>query len=230
MNHNAWGNIKPADYDAHMSHPDVAQTQMLNRIIKEQFELIRREKSSDSCAAILGITNGNGLEHAAACGVAKIVGIDINEAFLNECKARYHYLESSLKLFQLDLTAEASKSIEILSECDLIIANLVIKHIRLDSFTSIIAGLPKRRRIVSCVIQVNPDGIAVSHSGFEHAFDEIGKQEEEENEERIKQSMEENGFTLANRVTYDLPNGKYCQNGFSLRHAIRTQRLTFNPI
>jgi hypothetical protein len=102
-----------------------------------------------------------------------------------------------------------SKAVEVLSKCDLIIANLVIKHIHLDSFAKIIAGLPKRHRIVSCVIQANPDGIAVSHSRFEHVFDEIGKQREEENEELIKQSMMENGFVLANRITYELPNGKY---------------------
>jgi hypothetical protein len=40
MENNAWHNIKPEDYDAHMLHPNVAQTQILNKIIKEQFELI----------------------------------------------------------------------------------------------------------------------------------------------------------------------------------------------
>ena len=208
MDNNAWHKITPEEYDAHMSHPDVAQTQMLNRIIKEQFQMLSNEQCLDSCAAILGITNGNGLEHVISSNINEIIGIDINEAFLNECKVRFNYLEQRLKLFQLDLTKDTIKSIEILSKCDLIIANLLIKHIHLDNFVKIIAGLPQRRRIVSCVIQVNPDGIAVSHSGFEYVFDEIAKLREEENEELITQSMKENRFMLINRIVYDLPNGK----------------------
>ena len=208
MDDNAWNNIKPDEYDAHMSHPNVAQTQMLNRIVKEQFQMLSHERGLGSCAAILGITNGNGLEHAIPCDITEIIGVDINKAFLDECKARFTSLEPRLMLLQLDLTKDTLKSIEALSKCDLIIANLLIKHIHLDNFVKIIAGLPKRRRIVSCVIQVNPDGIAVSHSGFEHVFDKIAKLREEENEELITQSMKENSFMLINRSVYDLPNGK----------------------
>lgn len=205
---NVWHKIKPNDYEAHMAHPNVAQIQMLSKIIKEQFELIPHEQRSNSCAAILGITNGNGLEHVIPCGIAKVIGIDINEDFLKECQSRYSDIKSNLELYQLDLMTDTAKSIEILSQCDLIIANLVIKHIHLENFIKIIAGLPKRRRIVSCVIQVNPDGVAVSHSGFEHVFDEIARLREEENEELITQAMIEQGYTLTNRMEYTLPNGK----------------------
>jgi len=82
---NAWCNMTPDDYDAHMSHPDVAQTQMLGRITKEQFELVSRELRPTSHIAILGITNGNGLEHIIPCGIENVIGIDINKAFLAEC-------------------------------------------------------------------------------------------------------------------------------------------------
>ncbi len=205
---NAWHDIKPNDYDAHMAHPNVAQIQMLNKIVKEQFELLSQEQRLHSCVAILGITNGNGLEHIIPCGIAKVIGIDINEAFLKECKARFADIKSRVNLYQLDLMVDTTKSIEILSQCDLIIANLLIKHIHLNNFIKIIDGLSKRRRIVSCVIQVNPDGVAVSRSGFEHVFDEIARLREEENEELVTQSMIEKGFTLTNRKIYTLPNGK----------------------
>ena len=208
MENNAWYFIKPNDYDAHMSHSNVAQTQMLNRIIKEQFELLSQERWSTSCVAILGITNGNGLEHVIPCGVSKVIGIDISKAFLDECHLRFGDLESKLSLFQLDLMIDTIKSVEILAKCDLIIANLLIKHIHLDNFIKVIAGLPKHNQIVSCVIQVNPDGIAVSKSGFEHIFDAIANQEEEENENLIISSMDDNGFVIANRIIYDLPNDK----------------------
>ena len=208
MENNAWHYINPADYDAHMSHSNVAQTQMLNRIIKEQFELLPKERRSMSCAAILGITNGNGLEHVIPCKIAKIIGIDISKSFLDECRVRYNDIKSRVNLFQLDLMTDITKSVETLSECDLIIANLLIKHIHLDNFIRIIAGLPKRKQIISCVIQMNPDGIAVSKSGFEHVFEALANQRGEEKEDLIVLLMNENGFAMTNRAIYDLPNGK----------------------
>jgi len=208
MENNAWNCIKPNDYDAHMAHPNVAQTQMLNRIIKEQFELLPQEQRTHSCVAILGITNGNGLEHVIPCEIAKVIGIDINKRFLDECRVRYKDVESKLTLFQLDLMEDTDKSVEILSECDLIIANLIIKHIYLENFIKIITGLPKKNQIISCVIQVNPDGIAVSKSGFEHIFEDISNQREEEKEDLIVPLMNENGFMITNRAIYELPNGK----------------------
>ena len=208
MQNNAWHHIKPSDYEAHMSHPNVAQTQMLSKIMKEQFQLLSPKQRSNSCVAILGITNGNGLEHVVPCGLIQVIGIDINKAFLDECRIRFAEIEKRLNLYQIDLMIDTSMSVEILSKCDLIIANLLIKHIHLDNFSKIIAGLPKRNQIISCVIQVNPDGVAVSESGFEHVFNAIANQREEENEDMIIASMLQNGFILSNRVAYDLPNAK----------------------
>ena len=208
MGNNAWNFIKPDDYDAHMSHPNVAQTQMLNMIIKEQFELLPQEQRSVSCVAILGITNGNGLEYVIPCEIAKVIGIDINKNFLDECKARYGNIKSRLNLFQLDLTKDTNEAVKVISECGLIIANLLIKHIHLDNFIKILAGLPRKNQIISCVIQINPDGVAVSKSGFEHIFEVIANQREEEKEELIIPLMKDNGFTIINRMIYDLPNGK----------------------
>jgi hypothetical protein len=203
MKRNAWRGIRPGDYDAHMSHPRVAQTQMLGRIFREQFALCPHART-----AILGIANGNGLEHVIPCDIAEVVGIDINGAFLEECRARYPEAAPRLKLYQLDLMAETAKAIEAISGCDLIIANLLIEHIRLENFMRLMAGLPARGQTVSCVIQVNPDGTAVSHSGFEHVFEAIAMQREEEDEGLIATSMEETGFAPTYCAVYNLPNGK----------------------
>ena len=208
MTNNAWHFIKPNDYDAHMSHPNVAQTQMLNKIIREQFELLPKKQRPNSCAAILGITSGNGLEHVIPCGIAKVIGIDINKSFLDECRVRYKNIETRLNLLQLDLTEDISKSVGILSECNFIIANLLIKHIHLDNFIRIVARLPRKSQIISCVIQINPDGIAVSKSGFEHIFEIIANQRGEEKEDLIVSMMLESGYVVINRAVYNLPNEK----------------------
>lgn len=208
MNDNAWHVIKPDDYDAHMSHPNVGQTQMLNKIIREQFELIPVDKRAGSCAAILGITNGNGLEHVIPCAIGRVIGIDINQAFLDECKIRYSNLVSRLSLYRIDLMSEITDAVKILSPCDLIIANLLIEHIHLEKFTEIIKRLPKHGQILSCVIQVNPDGAIASESGVEHVFDAVVEQVEQESEHALDLSMKHCGYSLNNKAVYGLPNGK----------------------
>lgn len=208
MNDNAWYNIKPDDYDTHMSHPNVGQTQMLNRIIKEQFDLIPANKQFDSCVAILGITNGNGLEHVMPHDIGRVIGIDISQAFLDECKIRYSNLTNKLSLYKLDLTKDITGAVNILSPCNLIISNLLIEHIHLNNFSKIIAGLPKHGQIISCVIQVNPDGSIASASGVEHVFNDIVAQVEEEDEKALDLSMKSCGYSPTGKTIYDLPNGK----------------------
>jgi len=85
---------------------------------------------------------------------------------------------------------------------------LLITYIGLENFIKIIVGLPRHGQIVSCVIQVDPVGSFVSHSGFEHVFDAIAGQREEEDVDLIIASMNESGFAATNRVVFDLPNGK----------------------
>ena len=208
MENNPWFNIRPNDYDAHMSHPNVKQTQILNRIIKEQLELIPASVRPASKAAILGITNGNGLEHVVSCNVGHIIGIDINPAFLDECRTRFPDLTGRLSLYQMDLTTEMTESVTVLSECDLIIANLIIEHIHLNNFVKIMKGLSKHGQIVSCVIQVNPDSIVASKSGIEQLFDDIVKYTEEENITTLDRVMQNSGYFVNGKTVYDLPNSK----------------------
>ena len=200
---NVWSSITPSDYDAHMAHPQVAQIQLLTAIIGEQLALC-----ANGCAAILGITNGSGLEHVAASGIEKLIGIDINEAFLQECRVRFPDLGERLELIPMDLMTESTKAADILAPCGLIIADLLISHIHLDNFMKIVAELPHHRQIVSCVIQVNPDGVIVSQSGFEHVFDDVVAHMEEEAESLLTAAMTSAGFALCGRTVYDLPNQK----------------------
>lgn len=208
QNDNAWHKLKPNEYDAHMSHPNVGQTQMLNKIIKEQIGIISESKRADTSVAILGITNGNGLEHIESHNIKRVIGIDINQYFLDECKIRYSNLSKKLDLYRLDLMTEIAEAINILSQCDLIIANLLIEHIHLDNFSKIITGLPNHGQTISCVIQINNDGSIASVSGVEHVFDDVVKQVEEENENALDLSMKNCGYSLVNKVIYCLPNGK----------------------
>lgn len=207
MNNNPWSIIKSNEYDAHMSHSNVMQTQKLCSITKDQLGLLPKNKSN-SCLTILGVTNGNGLEHINLFNVRKIIGIDINIDFLDECRNKYPELGSRLNLYQLDLMTQTDEAIEIINKSDLIIANLLIEHIHLDNFIKIISGISRHNQIISCVIQKNPDGSLSSSSGVEYVFDEIVKRVEEEDENQLISAMEIVEYKLNSKVTYDLPNKK----------------------
>ena len=205
---NPWYSIKVEDYENHMQHPDVAQMQMLNQIMRRQIESIPADERSGAVVAILGITNGNGLEHIKPLHIKKVIGIDINEEFLDCCRQRYHALGDALCLEQIDLVEEKDRAVEALKEADLIIANLLIEHIHLDRFVAIIGELPRHGQRISCVIQVNPDGAIVSASGYEHAFDEVLTIVEEADEKNLALRMGEIGCLLNTKTSYSLPNGK----------------------
>ena len=202
---NPWLAINPGDYDAHMSHPAVMQTQALEQIIREQFALIAAEERSTATAAILGITNGNGLRYS---DFGRVIGVDINQSFLDECAARYPDLHGSFVPLCIDLIAQWCEAASALSGADLIIANLLIEHIGLDHFVRIVEALAQARVLVSCVIQVNPDGSIASHSGSEHAFDVVVTQVREIADTALSAAMVEIGFELCSRKAYDLPKGK----------------------
>jgi len=208
MSGNPWHKIKVENYENHMGHPNVLQLQMLNNIIKQQIETIPKHKRSESVVSILGITNGNGLEHIKPLGIKKVIGIDINKDFLSFCKQHYNYLEDSLCLKQIDLIEQRDLAVDVLKEADLIIANLLIEHVGLENFTSIIKSLPRHNRLISCVIQVNPDGKLSSASGYEHAFDEVIKIVDEVDENSLILKMKEIKCTLKSKASFNLPNGK----------------------
>lgn len=205
---NPWNKIDANAYDAHMGHANVAQLQMQKKILREQFEIISDSKKSTAIVAILGITNGNGLECVNELNIGTVIGIDISENFLDECKRRYHYLGSTLKLERIDLVNERSRASIILNDTDLIIANIVIEHIHLDNFIRLIKSLKKFNRIISCVIQYNSDGNVVSSSGYESTFNEILPTVQEIGKDDIIEQMKTIGYLLQYSKDYILQNGK----------------------
>ncbi len=206
MKSNPWNSIKLSDYINHMSNKNVLQTQILNTIIKEQLEIISNIQNSS--VAILGITDGNGLEHINPLKVCEVVGIDINKEYLCQCKESHEHLSSILNLQCIDLMTEKNKAVKLLENSDLIIADLIVEHIHLDNFTEIISMLPQKSRTVSCVIQYNPDGSLISSSGYEHTQDCLLSIIEEQSEEEITDRLSNIGYKLIFKKVYNLPNDK----------------------
>jgi len=186
-----------------MGHENVRQLEMLSRIFGEQLSLVA--DISEPVVAVLGITSGNGLENIEAGRYKKIIGVDINEEYLDICRERYNRLPE-LELHQIDLMTEKDHAVDILKQCDLITANLVVKHIHLDNFMDIVGRLEKP--IVSVTIQYNPDGQSLSQSGCEAAFEDIQTHGKNCDEPALDAAMRGEGYTQTGRKEYELPNKK----------------------
>ncbi len=153
---NPWPGITAADYEAHMSHPDVLQLQALNSIFQSQYEDYLPET-----LLYIGICTGNGLEHVRPEVTRTVYGIDINEHFLNLCTARYGEKIGSLQTRCLDLNHEYFSEATV----DLVVVNLVLEFIDIERFIGQLRQVMKKGTIVSIVFQVRHDAPRISSSG-----------------------------------------------------------------
>ncbi|MBI5730034.1 MAG: class I SAM-dependent methyltransferase [Ignavibacteriales bacterium] len=95
---NPWLQISAEDYEGHMSAPNVAQLQMLNKIFAD----VLNEFNAQSIA-VLGCTTGNGFEHLVNKNIERVVGVDINPDYISICKNRFEKSLPQLELICADL-------------------------------------------------------------------------------------------------------------------------------
>ena len=195
---NPWEDINLEDYEAHMSLDSVQQLQMMNALMKEQFEAYPVKT-----AMVLGIAGGNGLEHVRADKYKMVYGIDINEDYLQAVSERYQSLGDVLKCLRIDLINEADK----LPKAELVIANLLTEYIGYPAFQDVIKAVDPA--YVSCVIQINTDEEKwVSDSPYLHAFDRLDEIHTQMVEKELEESMKEIGYQRILLHACPLPNGK----------------------
>ena len=195
---NPWEEISLDDYEKHMSLDSVRQLQVMNMIMKEQFEAYPVEN-----VMILGIAGGNGLEHIRKEKYSKVYGIDINSEYLKAVSQRYSVLDGILECLEADLL----KDVEKLPHTQLIIANLLIEYIGYPAFVK--AVMQTKALYVSCVIQLNTDEKNwVSESPYLHAFDRLDEVHHQMEEKELAEAMRNIGYSQILRKAEELPNGK----------------------
>jgi threonine dehydrogenase-like Zn-dependent dehydrogenase len=95
---NPWLSIPLADYEGHMGA--VKQLDALSALFARALEVCAPES-----VAVLGIAGGNGLECLDATVVRRIVGIDINDRYLDEVRRRFGR-HANLELHCVDLSRD----------------------------------------------------------------------------------------------------------------------------
>jgi len=117
---NPWLKIPAADYEAHMSSPNVDQLAFLGRTFKEALD-----RHDCSAVALLGCATGNGLEHINSETTKRLTAVDISPEYLEILRQRYEKSVPGLEIIEADLeTCELEKQ-----AYSLIFAGLIFEYL-----------------------------------------------------------------------------------------------------
>ncbi len=142
-----WDKILLEDYLGHMDSPSIDQLKFLRRVFKNFYDKLRPK-----IVCIAGITNGNEIECIDYRHVEKIIGIDINEGFLNSLKKRDiyrdHYQKFNLIHADLNNISLPVKSI------DYVHCALILEFVDYKSVLRKVAGWLKDDGHIGFVLQM----------------------------------------------------------------------------
>ena len=155
---NIWNEIPLEDYEFHMNHETVGQLKLLNGLTAQYLEMLKPET-----AVFLGIAGGNGLEHIDNTITKKVIGIDVNEMYLNVVQKRYTGEIPSLQLLQLDLSKEDSTFFE----SDFIWAALILEYAGIENVLKFSYNNLKSNGHLIVSIQSNNNLQTISETGIE---------------------------------------------------------------
>lgn len=117
---NPWLDVPLDDYESHMALSHVGQAQLLSQLLGEAIETYQ-----PLSIALLSCAGGNGLERIPATSVKRVVGIDINQRYLDRAAARYRDHIPLLQLFAGDLGVDRF----IFEPVDLVFAGLIFEYV-----------------------------------------------------------------------------------------------------
>ena len=117
-----WLDIPLADYEGHMALPEIAQAPML----ADELEGAVRQYAPSS-VAIIGCSGGNGFERLIGTTVERIVGIDINPAYVTAALARFGTRLPKLALYVADI----HDALPNIMPVELIFAGLIFEYVDL---------------------------------------------------------------------------------------------------
>jgi SAM-dependent methyltransferase len=150
---NPWLSIPLADYEGHMSLPEVAQSAAL----ASEFEDLLQARRPTS-VALLGCAGGNGLERVDATVTRRIVALDINPAYVEATCSRFDGRFHELETFVSDI---AEMELAPFRPVQLIFAGLLLEYVPLAPALRFIRSGLETGGTFGCVIQLESDSAPV---------------------------------------------------------------------
>jgi hypothetical protein len=153
-----WLSIPLADYESHMALPQVAQAQLLSALLGR---LLREH--APRAVAVIGCAGGNGFEQVPQGAATRVVGVDLNPAFLEQARARFGARLPGLELVAGDIT-DARTGFE---PVDLVYAALVLEYVEPAlAMPRLRAGMAQAALLVTVVQRPSEKTAAVTPSPF----------------------------------------------------------------
>lgn len=195
---NAWNLVPLDDYELHMQHNEVAQSQLLNKLTSKYLQKHRPEH-----LLFLGISGGNGLEHIDLNKVKTVYGIDINQSYLDMTQKRFGEKIKQLALVNADI----STSNESFLKADFVWAALIFEYIDIQRGFEFIANNIAQSVKLIITIQSNNGNQSVSQTGVKsiQSVKEIFKVV---NKDSLIRYASNTGFELLKLEENILPHGK----------------------
>lgn len=155
---NPWLDIALADYEGHMGLPEVAQAELLADVLGA----LLADRAPRS-VAVLGCAGGNGFDRISPAISERVVGVDINPAFIDAARARFQGRFRVLELVVADLSTD-----EVTSEpVDFVYAALLFEYMDLHAAWRSIRSLLRHGGVVSTVVQLPTRGFdAITPSAY----------------------------------------------------------------
>lgn len=117
---NPWLDITEVDYVGHMTSPAVNQRPVLSRLLGDALE-----RALPGAVLVLGCSTGNGLEHVDSTVTRRVMGVDINPAYLRRLVERFPNPGFALDVRCADLAEYAFER----EAFDLVHAGLVLEYV-----------------------------------------------------------------------------------------------------
>jgi len=197
-NSNPWLDIPLDDYERHMSHELVGQSTLLSSLTKKYLEAIK-----PGSTIFLGVAGGNGLEHIDNIITKSVMGIDINQNYLDTAFKRYNHKIASLQLINLDIV----KNSERIFEADFIWAALIAEYTGIDKVLEFSKNNIRAGGHLIFTIQSNNNRPSVSSTGIE-SVKKAGAVFSAVNPEALLKRSGESGFVQIGKEENRLPNDK----------------------
>ena len=99
---NPWLDIPLADYEGHMSLPEVGQAPLLAQIFDSAVK-----RWSPANIALIGCAGGNGFERLAAGTLDRLVGVDVNPDYIEQARGRHAWRLPNIELLCADVQSRS---------------------------------------------------------------------------------------------------------------------------
>jgi len=195
---NPWLGVPLEDYEGHMNSAGVQQLGALAELFAEALR-----QCKPSSLAVLGVAGGNGLDRIDTSVTRRVVGVDINQRYLDEVRQRFAQLRG-LELHCVDLAAQRLT----LEPVALVHAALVFEHAGVGLCLDNAVALVEAGGALAVVLQL-PSQVAQGVGASQFASLQTLKTNFKMIDPRwLEQELQGHGFRLTSQTQRGLTAGK----------------------